>query len=140
VSNRADKKIMTDIENIVRGTLPGGIVCLNLLQMEYLNERGLSIQDIMTRIHASDLNDMVNHPPHYNFSSLEVIDVLEAWNLGYHEACVVKYVVRAKHKGKELEDLEKALWYLKRRIDQITREQDTEAWKGIIRDQKPSSP
>lgn len=63
--------------------------------------------------------DPVNHPPHYTFSSVEVIDALEAWQLGYHEACVVKYVVRAKHKDDELTDLKKAAWYLARRIAQL---------------------
>lgn len=61
--------------------------------------------------------DMVNHPPHYTVGGIEVIDFIEAWGLGYHEGNAVKYICRAKHKGKELEDLEKAFWYLKRLIE-----------------------
>lgn len=50
---------------------------------------------------------------------IEVIDVIEDWRLGFHEGNAVKYIGRAKFKGKELEDLKKALWYLKRRVDQL---------------------
>jgi hypothetical protein len=60
--------------------------------------------------------DVVNQPPHYTFGAIEVIDALEAWQLGFHEGNVVKYVARAKHKGNELQDLKKAQWYLNRRI------------------------
>jgi hypothetical protein len=63
--------------------------------------------------------DVVNHPQHYNIGMIEVIDAIEDWNLGFHEGNVVKYVVRAKHKGTELQDLKKAFWYLQRRIDQL---------------------
>lgn len=63
--------------------------------------------------------DMVNHPPHYDFGPHETIDVIEAWNLPYHLGNVVKYVSRAKRKGRELEDLKKASWYLNRYISLI---------------------
>lgn len=62
------------------------------------------------------MTDMVNHPPHYDFGPHETIDVIEAWDLPYHLGNVVKYVSRAKRKGKELEDLRKAAWYLDRYI------------------------
>ena len=66
-----------------------------------------------------DQMSLVDHPPHYNQSSIEVIDAIEAWELDFHDGNVVKYLVRAKHKGHELEDLQKALWYLQRKIDLI---------------------
>ncbi len=59
---------------------------------------------------------MVNHPPHYNSGKFEVIDVIEDWNLGFCLGNAVKYIARADHKGKALEDLEKARWYLDREI------------------------
>lgn len=61
----------------------------------------------------------VNHPTHYNYGKIEVIDFIEDWALGFHEGNVVKYVARAKHKENELQDLQKALWYLERRIEQL---------------------
>jgi hypothetical protein len=60
--------------------------------------------------------DMVNHPPHYTFGNIEVLDVIDDWDLSYYEACVIKYVARARHKGNELEDLKKAQFYLNRLI------------------------
>jgi hypothetical protein len=50
---------------------------------------------------------------------IEVIDAIEAWGLGFDDGNAVKYIARARHKGKELEDLEKALWYLERRIKNL---------------------
>lgn len=65
--------------------------------------------------------DPVERPAHYNQGRIEVIEFLEDQKLPHHEACVVKYVVRARHKGNELQDLEKAAWYLRRRIQQLKR-------------------
>lgn len=63
--------------------------------------------------------DSINHPPHYTFGKLEVIDVIEDWGLSFHLAQVVKYVARSKHKGSELEDLKKAKWFLDRLISKL---------------------
>lgn len=62
------------------------------------------------------MTDMVNHPPHYTFGKIEVIDAIDDWRLGFYEGQVVKYVARAKYKGAELQDLKKAQWYLNRLI------------------------
>lgn len=58
----------------------------------------------------------VNHPKHYNVGKIEVIDAIEEWKLGFHLGNAVKYIARAEHKGKAVEDLEKALWYLQREL------------------------
>lgn len=58
----------------------------------------------------------VDHPPHYTFGKLEVIDVIEDWDLGFHLGNAVKYIARAGKKGDALEDLRKARWYLEREI------------------------
>lgn len=60
--------------------------------------------------------EAVNHPPHYTAGGIETIDFIEAKNLNFRLANVVKYVSRASHKGKQLEDLRKAQWYLSREI------------------------
>lgn len=62
--------------------------------------------------------DPVNHPAHYTLGGIEVIDAIEAWKLTFKLANVIKYVARADHKGKPLEDLKKAQWYLNREIAQ----------------------
>jgi Protein of unknwon function (DUF3310) len=61
--------------------------------------------------------DNVNHPSHYTFGQVEVIDVLEDW-FGTKPLLwqVGKYLARAGRKSNELEDLKKARWYLNRQI------------------------
>ena len=63
--------------------------------------------------------DMVNSPNHYTAGGIETIDFIEAKKLGYHLGNVVKYVSRADYKGRSLEDLKKARWYLDREIDRL---------------------
>lgn len=62
-------------------------------------------------------NDPVNHPSHYTYGSIEVIDVIEALNLPYHLGNAVKYIARAKDPTKTTEDLAKAVWYINRYIE-----------------------
>lgn len=66
--------------------------------------------------------DAVIHPDHYNFGSIEVIDAIDDWGLNFELGNVVKYVARAEHKGKTLEDLKKAQWYLDREIEKRERD------------------
>ena len=63
--------------------------------------------------------DPIN-PSHYR-GKIEVIDFIEAYNLGFCLGNVVKYVSRAgkKYPDKEVEDLRKASWYLERRIKEL---------------------
>lgn len=60
--------------------------------------------------------DPVNHPAHYKAGGIETIDFIEAKKLNYNLGNVVKYITRADFKGNREQDLEKALWYLKREI------------------------
>lgn len=64
------------------------------------------------------LDAMVHHPAHYTFGRYEVIDVLEDWfptdPLLWQ---VGKYIARSPHKH-GVQDLEKAMVYLQRRINQ----------------------
>lgn len=61
-------------------------------------------------------SDPVNHPAHYKVGGIETIDFIEAKKLNYNLGNVVKYITRADHKGERRENLEKALWYLKREL------------------------
>ncbi len=58
----------------------------------------------------------VDHPTHYQGSKIEVIDVIEDFDLGFLLGNVIKYVLRAGYKDDRLEDLQKAQWYLNREI------------------------
>lgn len=68
------------------------------------------------------MTDTVNHPEHYTegFSNgSEVIDITE--NLNFNRGNVVKYVTRAgkKNPSTDIEDLQKAQWYLQREIERL---------------------
>ena len=58
----------------------------------------------------------VYSPPHYTAGGIEVIDFIAAKRFGYNLGNVIKYISRADLKGKRLEDLQKAKWYLDREI------------------------
>jgi len=64
------------------------------------------------------LSNSVNHPKHYNHGNIEAIDVIEDWNLDFHLGNAVKYICRAgkKNLSTDVEDLEKALWYIERKV------------------------
>jgi hypothetical protein len=64
--------------------------------------------------------DVVNHPSHYTRFPVEVIELTR--HLDFCRGNAVKYIARAGFKGgpeKELEDLEKAEWYIKDAIEQV---------------------
>ena len=65
---------------------------------------------------ATQHDDPIIRPEHYTFSHIEVIDAIEAWELGFRLANVIKYVARADRKGRPIDDLKKARWYLDREI------------------------
>ena len=60
-------------------------------------------------------------PSHYTDGKIEVIEAIEAWKLNFHRGNAIKYIARAgkKNPEKEIEDLEKAVWYLKREIERL---------------------
>lgn len=73
--------------------------------------------------------DKVNHPSHYTWlkdkCGIEVIDITR--HLDFCTGNAVKYLLRAGHKEevgyseiqKEIEDLEKAIWYINDRISEL---------------------
>ena len=70
--------------------------------------------------------EKVDHPNHYGGEDnlYEAIKVIEAWELDFHLGNVVKYISRAGKKDNTAteEDLRKAMWYLKRKIELIHNE------------------
>lgn len=66
-------------------------------------------------------SDVVNSPKHYTTGKIECIDYIIDKKLGYCLGNAVKYITRCEHKGKKIEDLEKAIWYINEEI-RITRE------------------
>lgn len=60
------------------------------------------------------MSDTVNHPAHYNAhpAGVECIELVE--RLPFCHGNAIKYLWRADHKGAQAEDLQKALWYVRR--------------------------
>lgn len=76
-------------------------------------------------IPTKEVLDLVNKPAHYNAGKVETIEYIEQVCEFYpgKEAPLVgnvlKYVSRAPLKGKKLEDLKKAQWYLNRLVQSL---------------------
>lgn len=64
--------------------------------------------------------DSINHPSHYTaYKGIEIIDLTEQMN--FNRGNAVKYIARAglKDPAAEIEDLEKARWYISREIARV---------------------
>lgn len=68
--------------------------------------------------------ESVDHPQHYNQKEIkcskcsnyvECIDIVRHKNFNIGNA--IKYIWRCEDKGKKVEDLKKAIWYLQDEID-----------------------
>lgn len=64
-------------------------------------------------------HDSVNHPAHYTEhpSGVECIAISEHYNFNIGNA--IKYLWRAGLKGSQVEDLQKARWYVDREIQRL---------------------
>ena len=76
-------------------------------------------------LRKSNEPDMIQKPPHYNKFTFQPIDIIaEVTNYyegstAFHIGMVLKYLCRAPFKGKLLEDLKKANYYLTRAIEEM---------------------
>lgn len=66
-------------------------------------------------------NDPVNRPSHYTDGKIEVIEFIEDKGLDFCLGNSVKYISRAGKKDPEktIQDLQKAIWYINRKIIQL---------------------
>ena len=69
------------------------------------------------------MNNATN-PSYYNSTKISPIDYIEDQNLGFCLGNAIKYISRAgkKNPSTEIEDLEKAMWYIERRIKELQAE------------------
>ena len=74
-----------------------------------------------------DEEDMVGAPKHYNTGNIECIEAIEesmssvAYK-GYLKGNCMKYLWRYDYKGKSVEDLQKAGWYLNKLTEMVIEE------------------
>lgn len=66
--------------------------------------------------------DPVNHPEHYETNGIECFDAIEASQgdaaaVNFAVCNAFKYIWRNQHKGAQIQDLKKAVWYLNKAID-----------------------
>jgi hypothetical protein len=71
--------------------------------------------------------DMVNKPSHYNTGEIECIEAIEASMSsvefrGYLKGTCMKYQWRYTYKGKPVQDLQKAGWYLNKLTNMVAEE------------------
>lgn len=71
--------------------------------------------------------DNVKNPSHYNRGKIEVWEFIEDQGLDYHTGNAVKYIARAgfKDPSKKVEDLQKAIAFLERKIKVLNGTTDT---------------
>jgi hypothetical protein len=83
-------------------------------KFEEMNQREVTITISQDKLEK----EMVNHPKHYGGKDdpYEAIKVIEAWDLGFCLGNTLKYISRAGKKDDIIQDLEKALFYLDREI------------------------
>ena len=77
----------------------------------------------------SNTNDVVNHPPHYQGNGMECIDAMVAAygrldTAAFCKLNAFKYIWRCSYKGKCIEDVDKAIWYLNKFKELINYEQN----------------
>lgn len=103
--------------------LEGVYDALSVKSSEPMEELIEDYEAIRNALEVDTSDDVVNHPSHYAdgwSNGAEVIDITE--HLNFNRGNAVKYLSRAGKKGgpeKELEDLQKALWYVRREVERL---------------------
>lgn len=120
VNNSGDKqRTYTVNSKMVEGMVKSGIIALTF---DTKSDKAFDVE-------IEEKPDMVNHPPHYTWlkdkCGIEVIDITRHFNNNLGN--VLKYVLRHGHKfeqgmstkEKAVQDLEKAMFYLKDEINKL---------------------
>lgn len=131
-----DKQIWNWSENVLELIKENDNMNTKIEEENKVNELDLKDSEIPKEVeenieaeeveHGEEIvNDSVNHPSHYTDGKIEVMDFIEDKQLNFARGNVIKYVSRAgkKDPNKELEDLNKAMWYLKREIERLEKEE-----------------
>ena len=66
--------------------------------------------------------EWVNHPTHYQSKNgMEVIDVIDSFELNFNLGNAVKYILRCGKKDNDIQELNKAIWYINHEIELRTK-------------------
>ena len=93
------------------------------IKIKNLASRIEKLQEVIEK-ESNMKNDNVNSPAHYRQGGIECIEAIKASMSeegfrDYLKGNVMKYIWRYEHKGRVIEDIEKALWYLNRLKDEL---------------------
>jgi len=93
------------------------------------NEHPVYNENPLGKTYSKLINNMVDHPPHYNNGKVECIEAIEAMLtpdefVGYLRGNSLKYRWRFRYKKKPIEDLRKARWYEERLLKFLMENQD----------------
>lgn len=114
---------MSSLEDVDVAMGPDNLIYFGMRKIftdKELIEQGYLLPGQALPPNGADDNDSVNHPSHYtSYKGVEVIQLTEQMN--FNRGNAVKYIARAglKNPEAEVEDLEKAVWYIKREILRI---------------------
>lgn len=81
-----------------------------------------SISKVILDTNYENNSDPVNHPEHYETNGIECFDAIKASQgdsaaVNFAVCNAFKYIWRNRHKGAQIQDLKKAVWYLNKAID-----------------------
>ena len=95
--------------------------CLDYNDFELETEEKAKKEQKPQVVSTMPKDDAVSHPSHYTDGKIEVIDFIEDKGLNFNRGNAVKYLCRAgkKDPAKEVEDLEKAMWYISHEIERL---------------------
>lgn len=116
-----DNKPIVSNEKIERECKYCNLLFINNEPQIYVSGCDYAHEKCYKQFHQNDKN--VNHPQHYGGADniYEAIKIIEHYNFGFCIGNSLKYILRAgkKHPQKYIEDLEKASWYLNRKIESL---------------------
>lgn len=105
---------VTDLEEILNLTLKP----FEEEQLEkILNQTGRDKVEKIEKESEENLSDYYRRQ--IKGTAIETWDITQAWDLGRCEAQALQYILRAKYKGQEKEDLQKAIRFLQRAVEEI---------------------
>jgi hypothetical protein len=90
--------------------------------LDMRDRHGLKPRSLDSNCGEHKAPELVNHPAHYNHGKFETIDVIEDWELDFNCGNTIKYISRHMHKNTPVKDIEKAIWYLERRLELLKKE------------------
>jgi len=96
---------------------------MNATTLEQAQANRETLGDLLNQALEKDRHEAVNSPPHYRKhpSGVECIQITEHMNFCLGNA--IKYIWRAGLKADDpVQDLEKAIWYIKREISRLDKQ------------------